>query len=145
MRVTGDCPFLDGEIFTILLDSHFTTGADYTTASNAAVGTNFEIFNFDSLAKLKARFPYAEHSEYMTWYFKNNPDHFLLNIVDLPDELVRDYRLTLDYQEDLNLFNKIDSEALSNADGSQARLDIGKLFSYLDDNPAIAVLIRREC
>ena len=41
----------------------------------------------------------------MTWYMRNNPEFFSLNILDLPEELVRDYRLTLDYQEDLDMFN----------------------------------------
>ena len=80
-------------------------------------------------------FPYAEYSEYMTWYFQNNPEHFRLNFVDLPQELIRDYRLTLDYQEDLDLFNNINDYFKSRNNDSFRLIDI---FEYLDNNPSIA-------
>ena len=37
----------------------------------------------------------------MTWYMKNNRDIFKVEEVELPDDLVRKYRLTIDYPEDL--------------------------------------------
>ena len=43
----------------------------------------------------------------MTFYFLNNPKYFKLNIVDLPKIFIRNYRLTLDYKEDLEMFNKL--------------------------------------
>jgi N,N'-diacetyllegionaminate synthase len=46
----------------------------------------------------------------MTWYFRNNPDHFKLNIVSLPEAYVRNYRLTLDYAEDLEMFEALFSK-----------------------------------
>ena len=43
----------------------------------------------------------------MPWYFLNNKNYFKINLVDLPKNLIRSYRLTLDYKEDLLMFNNL--------------------------------------
>jgi spore coat polysaccharide biosynthesis protein SpsF (cytidylyltransferase family) len=69
----------------------------------------------------------------MTLYMTNNPDIFKVNTVDLPPELVKDYRLTLDYQEDLEMFNelykKLEKEHLDST--------LLNVFKVLDENPYI--------
>lgn len=107
VRVTADCPLVLPDIAEFLLEKHFESGADYTCAKQFSVGTTVEIMNVASLRKISEHFGVAEYSEYMTWYFQNNPEYFKLNIVDLPPELIRSYRLTLDYQEDLDMFNQL--------------------------------------
>lgn len=97
VRTTADNPFVLTEIADLLLEAHFAEGADYTAAREFAVGTSVEIMNVAALKRIKEHFGRCEHSEYMTWYFRNNSDIFKLNLVDLPSELVRPYRLTLDY------------------------------------------------
>ena len=134
IRVTGDCPYVSNDICQYLLMSHFLKGADYTSGEGAAVGTSVEIINVDALEKVKSYFQEANFSEYMTWYFQNNPDHFKLNKVDLPEKWCRNYRLTLDYQEDLTLFNEIERYLKE----KNIEYSIDKLFEYLDDNPQIA-------
>lgn len=134
VRVTADMPYVSNEILQILLDSHFQNGADYTTATSAAIGTNLEIINAQALRFVKSFFPKADYSEYMTWYFKNNPEYFRLNFVNLPASLVRDYRLTLDYEQDLELFNKIENHfSIEKIDFS-----LPALFDFLDNNLDIA-------
>lgn len=130
VRVTGDNPFVDAEICDILLKSHFENGADYTTAKSAAVGANLEIINSSALRKVKKHFPKADYSEYMSSYFTNNPGHFKINQIDLPEEFVRDYRLTLDYPEDLKLYRKIDEKL------SEVHNDFGlrEIISLLDQS-----------
>lgn len=134
IRVTGDMPFISDKILQILMKSHFETGADYTVAKKAAAGTNLEIINATALKKIKSYFPYADYSEYMTFYFVNNPSYFKLNFIDLPENLVRDYRLTLDYAEDLTMFNHVSNYFIS----QKVDYDIETLFQYLDNNPEIA-------
>lgn len=134
VRITGDCPYISNEICQFLLNSHFKTGADYTAAEDFAVGTSVEIINVVALEKVKKYFPNADYSEYMTWYFKNNPEYFKINEVKLPEEWIRDYRLTLDYEEDLKLFREI--ESYFNANNLEYTLD--NLFEFLDSNPEIA-------
>ncbi|SHG94784.1 cytidylyltransferase domain-containing protein [Flavobacterium defluvii] len=132
IRVTADCPFIDNEICEILLKSHFENGADYTAAKDAAVGTNIEIINVQAMEKVKSYFPSADYSEYMTWYFINNPEYFKINLVDLPKSLIRDYRLTLDYDEDIILFNKIHDNL-----SSTGNYTIKDIFNLLDSNPEL--------
>jgi len=136
VRVTGDMPFISNDILQILLKSHYKSGADYTVGKDAAVGTNLEIINSAALREIKKQFKSADYSEYMTWYFQNNPEHFKLNFVDLPDHLVRNYRLTLDYQEDLDMFNKVDKHFKDN----NLEGNITELFNFLDENPDVSKL-----
>ena len=136
VRVTGDSPYRSNEVFRLLLDSHFEKGADYTAAKNAAIGTNTEIINVQALRKVVKLFNGAPYSEYMSYYFKNNPAHFRLNIVELPGEYCRPYRLTLDYEEDLTLFREIEKEL----NLSENEFRAAALFDFLDRNPEIAAI-----
>jgi len=138
VRVTGDMPFISNDILQILLKSHFETGADYTVANAAAVGTNLEIINTAALEKVQKHFPNADYSEYMTWYFQNNPDHFKLNFIDLPKDLVREYRLTLDYEEDLVMFNKVEDYFKEKG----LEYSIKELFRFLDENKKVVDINR---
>lgn len=134
IRVTGDCPFISDEIASILLKHHFATGADYTAARESAVGTACEIYNTEVLRRVVSYTGRAEYSEYMTWYMQNNRDLFKVEIVNLPPELVRNYRLTLDYQEDLDMFNALVDQLKQEG----AKIDIRSVFEVLDAHPGIA-------
>lgn len=136
VRITADNPLVSSEILGLLLDSHFATGADYTGASNAAVGTSGEIINTSALRTVIDKLGRAEHSEYMTWYLRNNPETFDINIVDLPEELVRDYRLTLDHQEDLDLYE----EVFSRIGREPSAKKLAEVFAVLDDDPELAAM-----
>ena len=131
IRVTADMPFIDNEICQILLRSHFQSGADYTAANEAAAGTNLEIINASALRKIKEHFPKADYSEYMTWYFLNNREQFRINQIDLPEELIRDYRLTLDYQEDLDMFRKVAEHFGGN------EYNLRQIYEFLDSHPEV--------
>lgn len=134
VRITADMPFVDDEICSFLLEEHFKSGAEYTVGTDAAVGVNLEIFNVSCLKRIKAYFPNAEYSEYMTWYFQNNPDHVRIHKVDLPEIFVRPYRLTLDYEEDLTLFNEIHKDLES------TEYTLRDVITYLDHHPEIAAI-----
>ena len=132
VRITADMPFVDDEICSFLLDAHFKSGAAYTVGTDAAVGVNLEIFNVSCLKRIKAYFPNAEYSEYMTWYFQNNPEHVRIQKIDLPAIFVRPYRLTLDYEEDLALFNEIHKQMGS------TNYSLRQVIEFLDLHPEIA-------
>jgi spore coat polysaccharide biosynthesis protein SpsF (cytidylyltransferase family) len=136
IRITGDMPYVSSDIADYLLKKHFEAGADYTVATEFAVGTSMEIINTSALKKVKKHFPNADYSEYMTWYFQNNPEYFNLNFVDLPQEWIRDYRLTLDYQEDLDVFNQIEEYFK----GNNLDYSIRELYKFLDENPKVSEL-----
>lgn len=137
VRLTADCPFLSNEIAQRNLEAHFKHGADYTSAPKATVGTNAEIINVSALRTIKEHFPTADYSEYMTFYFTNNPDHFHLHEVELPKELVSDYRLTLDYQEDLDMLSAVQEHFEETQQGVYSTQDI---LRYLDEHPEVAAI-----
>lgn len=134
VRVTADCPVISREIMAVLLEEHFNTGADYTASRNSAVGTSAEIIEVSALRKVISHLGRAEHSEYMTWYFQNNPDIFKLKLVDLPPNLVRDYRLTLDYQEDHDVLNEIFDRLAA----GYSPVALADVFEILDRDPGLA-------
>lgn len=133
IRVTGDCPVVSKDIAEFLLKSHFTNGADYTAAKTCAVGSSVEIYNKEALQRVLDYLGNADYSEYMTWYMQNNPDVFKVNLIDLPPELVRNYRLTLDYEEDLKMFDVL----LSKMHESNLSPNIYNIFEILDQNESI--------
>lgn len=134
IRVTGDCPVVSPEISEILLKSHFEQGADYTAANEYAVGSNCGIYNVEALKRVIFYFGKANYSEYMNSYLINNPEIFKINIVDLPDTLIRNYRLTLDYKDDLDMFNLL-FQKLKQYNYEPNLLNI---FKVLDNHPEIA-------
>lgn len=136
IRVTADMPYVSWEITEYLLNKHFESGADYTAATQFSVGTAPEIISVSALREVKRNFPNADYSEYMTWYFQNNKEHFNVNLVDLPAKYIRDYRLTVDYQEDLDMMNPLQKHL----DINKFSGDLNEVFSFLDENPDIVAL-----
>ncbi|MDX2171930.1 MAG: N-acetylneuraminate synthase family protein [Bacteroidota bacterium] len=134
IRVTGDNAFICSELAEFLIKSHLESGSDYTVGVGAPIGTNLEIINSKALEKVKTHFTRADYSEYMSWYFTNNAEHFKLNFVDLPKKWKRDYRLTLDYQEDLEMYNII----LKYFETNHVKFTLENLINYLDNNPSVA-------
>ena len=134
IRVTADCCLISPEITDLLLESHFQTGADYSAAREFAVGTAPEIYNLEALKRVISLKGKAEYSEYMTWYMQNNKNIFKVNNFKLPNYLVRNYRLTLDYKEDLRMFKKL----YNKLDEKNLTTNINDVFSILDKHPEIS-------
>lgn len=136
IRVTADCPVISPEIAGHLLAKHFETGADYTSAKDCAVGTACEIYNAEALRRVLGYLGSADHSEYMTWYLQNNPDIFKVSIIDLPPDLVRQFRLTLDYAEDLQLFELLYEEL----ERRHLPPTLKHIFAILDTRPDLVAI-----
>lgn len=110
MRITGDCPVVSPEINTFLLDEHLKSGADYTQAelSKLPVGTAGDIFTLEAIERLLQTPKPLTYAEYLPLYFINNPHLFQVNIVKLPPPFrYPTWRLTLDEQPDLDMFNEL--------------------------------------
>ncbi len=111
IRVTGDCPLVSAELAELLIQSHIETGADLTyTPSKTALGIACEIYKAESLLKLRTYFPQTLHSEYLIYYFTNNRNLFQVNEFLAPEKFIKNWRLTFDEPNDLELFRKIYSE-----------------------------------
>ena len=137
VRVTGDCPLISYEIADYLILKHLEKGAEFTTMElqGPPIGTLSEIIELYSLKRLICQNIDLSLSEYMSFYFKNNPTFFSINIVPCPIEFTSpELRLTLDYQEDLDLFRNI----FMNFNAGKDALPLAKTISYLKDHPEIA-------
>ncbi len=131
IRITGDCPIVSYEMAEFLLQRHFEKGNDYTGPKEFAVGQNSEIYSVNTLKRVIEYLGDARHSEYMTWYMLTNKEIFQVDMAELPKDWVRTYRLTLDLQEDLDMFNAL-FEKLRTRDAS-----IKNVFDIIDKNPWI--------
>ena len=134
VRVTGDCPVISNEIIDLMIKSHFNNGADFTYADKFSVGTVGEVYSVSSLKTIAHHFPLAKYSEYLPWYFYSNESFFKINKVIINKSLIRNYRLTLDYEEDLKMFNKLfyllKIKKLKN--------NIKNIFKVMDNNKSLA-------
>lgn len=134
IRITGDNPFTDPDVIDTMIDSHIKAGADYTRMDNLPIGVTAEIISFKALEKAHKLAEDSNYSEYMTNYFINYPELFKLNIIQ-PDEDVKrpQYRLTVDYPEDIELIKTIFKHFNQSADFS-----IKDVIEFLDNNTNIA-------
>lgn len=136
IRVTGDCPAASWEIAGLLLENHVRSKADCTLARTFAVGTSSDVFSVAALRRIHRHFRSAMYSEYMSWYFLKNPGYFKMCTVDLPGSWIRNYRLTLDYDEDALMFSRLFQKLREQGDPA----DLDKIIAVLDANPEIPAL-----
>ena len=134
VRVTGDSPLISYELIDYLLDSHIKIGADFSYFKNAPLGARPEIVNTIAIAKLLDNAQTMGYSEYLSLFFKNNPDTFNLNEVDAPKEFsYPNYRLNLDYEEDYILQKKIFNGLKIKSDP----VSLSSVIQYIRDNPSL--------
>ena len=131
IRVTGDCPIVSYEMTEFLLQRHFEKGNDYTGPKDYCTGQNSEIYSVNTLKRVIEYLGDARHSEYMTWYMLTNKDIFQVDMAELPKKWVRTYRLTLDVQEDLDMFNALFEKL------GKKEVSIKNVFGVIDKNPWI--------
>lgn len=101
-RVTADCPFIDPDIISRVVDMYFDSGCDY--CSNCRIesfpdGLDVEVFGMDALSSAYKKAKKKSETEHVTPYIRTNKDVFkitdFVNDVDLSY-----YRWTLDQEED---------------------------------------------
>ena len=115
IRLTADCPLIDGETLDEHIDYYFKSNGSYITNQIQRTypdGYDIEIISYDLLKNLNKITKLKEDKEHVTTYLKRNIKnidtyHFKKDLSHI--------RLTLDYKNDLfflkkliNNFNKID-------------------------------------
>lgn len=134
VRITGDNPLTDPAGIDRMIDGHIRSGADYTRTDNLPFGITAEVITFSALEKAFKLAEDSKNSEYMTWYFTQNPGFFKVNVLQAEAGIKRPhYRLTVDYPEDYEMMKKIFQHFESRQD-----FTIGEVIKFLDENPDIA-------
>ncbi len=109
IRITGDCPCLDSETLSSVINTHLTNGNDYTT--NALIrsfphGLDVEIFKYEVLEEAYQNASQQFEKEHVTPYiYKSNAAKFKIENVTCSYGNYQDLRITLDTKEDYALLD----------------------------------------
>jgi len=137
VRVTGDSPLISHELIDFLLQSHFQTGADFSYFEDAPLGVRPEVISTQALEKLKSTIDTSKHSEYLSLYFKNNPDFFHINKANAPKEWqFSQYRLNLDYPEDYEVLKSIFEKLKIGT----SPVSLSSVLEFLREHPEVSAI-----
>lgn len=110
IRLTADCPFVDRGILKKLMKIYESNKYDYVSNTYPLPctypdGSDIEIFNFESIAKIKKLAKLPSDKEHVTKFFFRRKN-FRCFRLDSKKNLSK-YRYTIDILEDFNLFKSI--------------------------------------
>ncbi|WP_127717833.1 cytidylyltransferase domain-containing protein [Halobacteriovorax sp. HLS] len=138
VRLTADCPLHDHRIIDHTIEE-FLKDDTYDYLSNTTPppasypdGMDVEIFTFAALENAWKNAKKPSEREHVTFYFWKNLDLFKCKKIDYREN-VRDFRLTLDYQEDFELTDKLFSHFLPD----NPLFSMEEMINYLRNNPQI--------
>jgi len=136
-RITGDDTLRDIGLIDEAIVSHLKENADYTGMEKMVYGCETEIVSIRALETIIERASSPENTEYLTWYLEDT-SVFKKNYISVPVEYQKDYRLTLDTQEDFELMTAI-YEALYTP---LHPIDLNDVIFWLDKHPNVAEINR---
>jgi spore coat polysaccharide biosynthesis protein SpsF len=137
VRMTSDCPLIDPKVADTTV--RFFKDGDYDYASNNlepytyADGMDTEVFSFETLERAWKEAVTPAHREHVTFYMWKNPDIFKIGQYVNPKEGQQAYRLTLDYQEDLDVL----SDVYTHLYPTNPLFTMEDILFYLDEHPEI--------
>ena len=109
VRITADCPLIDPEIVDSFIEVFSKDNYDYVhnfLPRTFPDGIDVEVFSFSALKIAWENAVLPSEKEHVTPYFRNNSKEFKIKNV-CNDEDFSNYRITLDYDEDLKLIKEI--------------------------------------
>lgn len=139
VRVTSDCPLVDGQVIRQAVDSYVEAADDRLYLSNVLErnfprGFDFEIFSRELLAEAMQRATLLSDLEHVTPYIHQNRSgtvHFR-HMTRQPDRSA--YRLTVDTPEDFELIKTLIEQHHA------AALTADQLIGLLDAHPELVAL-----
>lgn len=138
VRVTGDCPLIDPAIVDLVIEQFLERKVDYCANtvppddSTFPDGTDVEVFSFAALERAWREAKKPSEREHVTFYLWQTPGLFKTSRVDWPEKLT-DYRLTVDYPDDLDFVAAVLVEL-------EKRRQVGSMtevISLLKEKPAL--------
>ena len=108
VRVTGDSPVASYQLINEMVNYHLKKNSDYTYNDSLPLGIRSEVIKVEALRKIYKKTVTNRYGEYLSLFFKNNPNHFNIKKFDLKfSEKFKDIRLNLDYKSDLKYLRKM--------------------------------------
>jgi len=140
INITADCPLFGFDLIDSIENALEVEKADLVTQLDFPHGIFTYGIKTSSIEKI-LEIKKTDQTEVWGDYFYTNPDLFKVVKIDPSAEMIRpDYRLTLDYPEDLEFFKAVYSHFGLNT----YKIGSKELVQFLDDNPCI-VNINKEC
>ena len=137
-RVTSESPFGYIEGLPEAIKSHQENDADYTSHAKLPDGVMFELVSLKALKESHEKGEFKHRSELVTLYINENKEKFKFNILQVAVELQRpNYRLTIDFPEDLILCRKI----IRNFNGDDHAIPYKDLIDFLDAQPQLRAIV----
>jgi spore coat polysaccharide biosynthesis protein SpsF len=109
VRVTGDCPLADPDVFDLVVARHLETGADYTSNTIPPTypdGLDVEVVKAPLLMEADRLADRPSEREHVTMYFKNRPARFRLQNV-VADTDLSAQRWTVDEPQDFRFVEAV--------------------------------------
>ena len=135
VRVTGDNPLTDPENIDRMIEIHYKGKYDFTKSEYFPLGVNAEVISLYTLKKAHQLAMDTNLTEYMTSYLKR-PDIFKIHTTKNYDEFFNGralIRLTVDFDKDLHVMNKIYGHLYND----NPNFTIREVLEYLDSNPEV--------
>lgn len=139
IRITADCPLIDGNLIRRGYDLFLRSGADYVSnilERTFPRGLDFEIFTFAALSEAhKNARELPEHEHVTPYIWRNHPELFKRK--NLPhDRDSSGYRITVDTKEDFELVERLIGDFEADKKGYE------EIISILDKNPFLPEINR---
>ncbi len=131
-RITGDAILCDEVMLEKAIKNQLEKGTDVTFIKNMPYGTAREVFTFNTIKTITKNAEIPKNTEYLEWFLENSRN-FKVSYIKSNYRFNNTIRLTLDYKEDLILFNKIFKYFKNDVN----KFTLKDVLLYLKKNPKI--------
>ena len=138
VKVPSDCPLIDPDVIDRVIGAHLADPGRFDYVSNLHPmtwpdGQDVEVMPMEVLETAAAEATAPFEREHTTPFIWERPDRFRLANVAWDRDVSRQHRLTVDYQEDLDLVVAV-------VTGLGPHAGIGEIVDHLDRSPGVAAL-----
>lgn len=133
IRATCDNPLVDWHLADLLIKK--CDNYDYVTCNNSPLGITVEVLKFKALKKAYLLAKKEEEREHVTPFLFRNKSLFSLRYLPYYLKVDKEYRLTVDTDEDLIVINTIYRKLYENKP-----IEISLVFEFLKNNEEVALI-----
>jgi spore coat polysaccharide biosynthesis protein SpsF len=137
MRITADCPYLDDELGTAMIEEMRAHPCDIIRLDGEMPrGLEPQLVSFSALEWMHEHAREPRHREHVTYYAYEFPERFRTRYIAVPERMRHpELRITIDTPEDYQLMQKI-AERFRDGIGVSA----SEIVAFLLDHPEVAAI-----
>lgn len=139
LNITADCPLVSNNYISKIIDAYKKSKSDFIRALDLPHGFFSYGLKIEAMKKV-CEIKKGKDTEVWGRYFTDS-GFFKIENLDIPEELIRrEYRLTLDYPEDLIFFDKL----FQYYGNEIIKRNVYEIVEFLDNHQDV-VAINRDC